>query len=72
MANPKGSPQNLKSFVPTKGKEKAFDSGIHLKLYKHDKNALKQIPDWTDKLRAAITELIEREKASDETSSSAA
>lgn len=47
-----------KTSTNTKG---AFDDGIYLKLYSDQKEQLKTIPDWTNKLRIAIAELIEKE-----------
>ena len=59
MANPKGNPQNLKPFKPTR--KKAFDAKVHFMYYKEPVNSLKAIPNWTDKLRDAIDRLIEEE-----------
>lgn len=73
MANPKGNPQTLRPFAP-RGK-KSLKAQLSLKIESNDYVALKEISQWQDKLRAAITELIEKEKnceCRDETSNSAA
>ncbi len=59
MANPKGNPQSLKPFKPTR--DKAFDTRIGFMYYEERVNKLKSIPNWTDKLRDAIDKLIDEE-----------
>jgi len=59
MANPKGNPQNLKPGLPHKGKKKGFDKGLYIKYYSDKIEALRSIPDWSDKLRTAIDAIIE-------------
>lgn len=41
--------------------DRAYDSQINLKVHKETKELLKSVPNWNQKLRNAIAQLIEAE-----------
>ena len=59
MANSKGNLDNLKPGKPHNGKKKGYDKGLYIKYYGDKIDALRSVPDWNDKLRAAIDQIIE-------------
>jgi hypothetical protein len=59
MANPKGNVEAIRPYNYKPAGNKALKAHIGLKLDREDKEKLKQIPDWPDKLREAIAKLIE-------------